>query len=136
MGRRVDSALWDQRREWVQKQLLSGLSAGKFCRENALNLNNFQAWKRRLKRSDQNDSPSSQPRSRKKSPLVIAKARGNAESVGHPAFVQIPTSSVASSPWIEVSLSEGIVVRVPSSNLAALRMVLGVLKPASEVNHV
>ncbi len=41
MGRRVDSALWDQRRELVQKQLRSGLSVGEFCRENALNLNNF-----------------------------------------------------------------------------------------------
>jgi hypothetical protein len=130
MGRRVDSALWDQRREWVQKQLHSGLSAGTFCRENALNLNNFQAWKRRLKRTDQNDKSSTQSRSGKKSLHV------NTESFGQPAFVQIPTATVASSPWIEVSLSEGIVVRVPSTNLAALRMVLGVLKPASEVNHV
>lgn len=130
MGRRVDSALWDQRQEWVQKQLQSGLSAGTFCRENALNLNNFQAWKRRLKRTDQNDKSSTQPRSGKK------LLRVSTESVGHPAFVQIPTVAVASSSWIEVSLSEGIVVRVPSTNLAALRMVLGVLKPVSEVNHV
>lgn len=130
MGRRVDSALWDQRREWVQKQVHSGLSAGEFCRENALNLNNFQAWKRRLKRSDQDGGLSTEPPSRKKS------LRVNTESIAQPAFVQIPTSTVASSPWIEISLSEGIVVRVPSTNLAALRIVLGVLKPASEVNHV
>jgi transposase-like protein len=130
MGRRVDSALWDQRRELVQKQLRSGLSVGEFCRENALNLNNFQAWKRRLKRTDQDDKLSTQQPSR------IKLLRGNTESIGHPAFVQIPTSTVASSSWIEVSLSEGIVVRVPSTNLAALRMVLGVLKPASEVSHV
>jgi|GEM_PF-3657138 len=49
MGRRVDSAVWDQRREWVCKQQASGLSVAQFCRENALNLNNFDAWKRRLR---------------------------------------------------------------------------------------
>jgi hypothetical protein len=130
MGRRVDSAVWDQRREWVQKQTQSGLSAGKFCRENSLNLNNFQAWKRRLNRTDQSEKSSAHSRSGKKS------LRVNSESLGYPAFVQIPTATVASSSWIEVSLSEGIVVRLPSTNLAALRLVLAVLKPASEVNHV
>lgn len=34
MGRRVDSLLWDQQRDWVQKQVESGLSAGQFCRDN------------------------------------------------------------------------------------------------------
>lgn len=133
MGRRVDSVLWEQRRELVKKQLESGLSAGQFCRDNSLNLNNFQAWKRRLKRSDQNGSQSKQSRVGKKALLA------SAETAAHPAFVQIPnamaSTTVPFAPWIEVSLAEGIVVRVPATNLAALRMVLSALKPASEVNH-
>jgi alpha/beta hydrolase fold len=43
---RVDEAPWNQRRAWIEKQLQSGFSAARFCHENDLNLNNFNAWKR------------------------------------------------------------------------------------------
>ena len=48
MGRRVDSAAWDERRKWIERQASSGISAARFCRENGLIVSNFHAWKRKL----------------------------------------------------------------------------------------
>ncbi len=51
------------------------------------------------------------------------------------AFVQLPLAQVvtASGPsWIEVSLADGMVVRVPTSNLAALEAVLSSLNRSGQ----
>ena len=52
------------------------------------------------------------------------------------AFVQLPlpTVAVASSgpSWIEVSLADGMVVRVPASNLVALEAVLSSLNRSGQ----
>jgi hypothetical protein len=57
-------------------------------------------------------------------------------------FVQLPlpTAAVAtagSAAWVEVSLADGLVVRVPASNLAALQIVLNSLnRSGQERQHV
>ena len=45
-----------------------------------------------------------------------------------PGFLQLPLTSGRSSPWIELALADGTVVRLPSQNLAALVTVLRVLR--------
>jgi|GEM_PF-6011735 len=45
MGRRVDEAEWLERRNWVEGQAASGLSAARYCPEHGLNPTNFQASK-------------------------------------------------------------------------------------------
>ena len=98
------------------------MSAAQFCRDNSLLEGNFHSWRRRF-----------------------AKVNGCA-SVGRgmltggrrtlQAFVQLPlpTVAVASSgpAWIEVSMADGMVVRVPASNLAALEAVLSSLNPSGQ----
>ncbi len=116
MGRRVDESVWDERRELLLRQTSSGMSAAGFCRENGVKLWNFHAWKRRL------SGEGSSALEAKKS--VGADDRPN-------SFLQIPIRQVprtnADASWIEVSSAAGIVVRVPSRNLSALRTVLGAL---------
>jgi hypothetical protein len=119
MSRRIDNAVWNERRELLQWQASSGISAARFCRENGISLSNFHAWKRKLigaasvdwrMHSDGKSGPSDRRSS---------------------SFVQIPISSQPRSTfqpsWVEVSSAGGIVVRVPSGDLSALGTVLGAL---------
>jgi hypothetical protein len=56
-------------------------------------------------------------------------------------FLQLPVRGVRSSPWIELSLVDGTLVRVPQENLAALTTLLKVLRgdnldvPSGEAGH-
>jgi len=45
-----------------------------------------------------------------------------------PGFLQLPVTAVRPSPWIELVLPDGTIVRLPQQNLAALTMVLRVLR--------
>ena len=119
MSRRVDNAVWDERRDLLQRQASSGISAARFCRENGLSLSNFHAWKRKL-----NGGASADWR------LHTHRKIGPGDH-GSSSFVQVPIPAVtranSQASWVEVSSAGGIVVRVPSGDLPALRMVLGTL---------
>ena len=45
-----------------------------------------------------------------------------------PGFLQLPLTAVRPSPWIELALPDGTIVRLPQQNLAALTTVLRVLR--------
>ena len=114
MGRRIDEAVWNERRELLERQALSGLSAARFCREQGVKLGNFQAWKRKF-----NGHLSAE--------WAGSAARSESGRQKPSSFVQVPIQAVprmAASSWIEVSSAAGIVVRVPAGNLPALQMVL------------
>lgn len=114
MAGRVAESVWDERREWIRKQQASGLSVAQFCRDNGLHEVNFHGWRHRFAKLS-----SQSPRGTDK--LAAGKQKLQ-------AFVQLPLPSSAlttsGASWIEVSLADGLVVRVPASNLAALETVL------------
>lgn len=116
MAGRVEESVWAERQEWIRRQEESGLSVAQFCRENSLHVGNFHAWRLRFAKL------------RGQSHIGTGKAVGRTLQ----AFVQLPVPpvpAVASTgpSWIEVSLADGMVVRVPSANIAALESVLGSL---------
>ncbi len=123
MGRRLEDSVWEERREWVQRQASSGMSAARFCQEHGLKLGNFQAWKRRLNEHAVGEWP------------LLAKEQREPGDRRPSGFLQVPLPSAApvtrDSSWIEVSSAAGIVVRVRSDNLSALRTVLGALAKES-----
>lgn len=127
MGARVSEATWNERRVWIEKQLQSGCSAERFCRENELNLNSFNSWKRHVARGDKAVHRKTDD-STKKAMVVLSSA-----------FTQVPiqvgSQAKASPHWIEISLADGMVIRVPSSNLPALKLVLGVIGTSQEITH-
>jgi len=43
-------------------------------------------------------------------------------------FLQLPVRGLRSSPWIELSLVDGTLVRIPQENLTALTTLLRVLR--------
>jgi hypothetical protein len=119
MSRRIAESVWEQRREWIGKQQESGLSVAQFCRDNGLHVGNFHAWRHRLA------SATSQSLARRVKPKTHS-----GETRPLRAFVQLPVQSVAvvnGPSWIEVSLADGMVVRVPAANLDALDTVLSSL---------
>jgi hypothetical protein len=121
MAGRVEESVWEERREWIRRQRESGVSVARFCRDNGLHEGNFYSWRRRFAMAG--------------SGSVIAGDLPSGRRALQ-AFVQLPlpTVAVASSgpSWIEVSLADGMVVRVPASNLAALEAVLSSLNRSGQ----
>jgi hypothetical protein len=104
------------------------LSVAGFCREHGLNAGNFHAWRLRFAKLS-GQSPAC---------ATGGQLAGDAPQRNR-AFVQLPLPQVAAAvscgpSWIEVSLADGMVVRVPASNLAALDAVLSSLNRAREVS--
>ena len=120
-GRTVREAMWDERREWIRKQKESGLSVAQFCRDHGLHLGNFHAWRLRIAELDAMSEHKAE---------AIAETRSHGSSA-KPTFLQVTIPSQAAftpqETWVEVSLASGMIVRVPSSNLAAIEAVIAIL---------
>ena len=115
--------LWCQR---VDRQRQSGLTVSEFCREEGVSSANFYRWKQKL----QGKSPSKSKRRARQQPTgapdpVVGPASENASAT---AFVRLPLAPSITSPWIELVLVEGTIIRVPQQNLAALQAVLQALR--------
>jgi len=127
MSGRIEESVWEERRAWINKQQQSGLSVAHFCREHGLHARNFHAWRYRLGEGSVGS-------------LASTGQVGGGRK--RPAFVQLPLPTAAvptagSAAWVEVSLADGLVVRVPASNLAALQIVLNSLnRCGQERQHV
>jgi hypothetical protein len=134
MARQLNQALWDQWRQRLKRQRESGLSIAAFCRRENLSPHGFHAWKRKLRKATAGEHASrrataAQPSRRRQG--VVLRRRGLAKAAVLPRptdFLQLPVASAPPSPWIELSLSDGTVVRLPQQNVAALLAVLRVLR--------
>jgi len=138
MARAVNQVLWDQWQQRVERQRASGLSIAAFCRRENLSPHSFHVWRRkfgtkmpprRVLGGTAGTSPSRKRRSlampRRRSHPTRAKSALPARALN---FLQLPVTAVQSSPWIELALAEGTIIRLPQQNLAALVTVLRVLR--------
>ena len=136
MARQVNQVLWTQWRQRMERQRTSGLPIVKFCRMEGVSSASFHAWKRKLR-----NSASVRQSMQKASPTRRVRRRAAAGSVRHepqgqparsPApvadFLQLPIHGMRSNPWIELSLVNGTLVRIPQENLVALTTLLRVLR--------
>ena len=144
MVRPVNQVRWDQWRQLIARQRASGLSVAEFCRRENVSRPGFHVWKRKL-RQDTAARPgtigtmvageaASALRSRKRQPPVASRCPSRGSLVKPamprpaPGFVQLPLTAVQPSPWIELVLADGTIVRLPQQNLAAVVAVLRVLR--------
>jgi transposase-like protein len=138
MTRKVNQALWDQWRRRIERQRSSGLSIAEFCRREDVSQASFHTWKRKL-RNSRSAPPSSQETATQQAshgrragasrrPAARSSPPSPAAPTRSPSFLQLPVSGTRSSPWIELTLVDGTVIRVPQQNLAALQTVLRVLR--------
>jgi len=145
MARKVNQVLWDQWRQRIGKQRTSGLSVAAFCRKEGVPQAAFHRWKRKLRA--RTTAWRSATAARRPSPAAAASRRfgkrpataprrvspqrssaGVAVARHAPDFLELPIQHARSSPWIELSLVDGTVVRVPQENLAALVTLLRALR--------
>jgi hypothetical protein len=150
MARKLNPAVWDLWQQRMSGQRASGLSIAAYCRREGIANASFHAWKRKLRalpptRSGRRGAAAAS-RSRKE-PTPVRHHRQRRDVASFPAasrreadFLQLPIREVRSSPWIELALIDGTVVRIPQENLAALATLLRVLRGESshasgEVRH-
>jgi hypothetical protein len=151
MGRSADLKLAAEWRARVARQSSSGLTIAAYCRQERVSQPSFYFWKRRL--SGETPARVAPSRAKKRrhprksqgawAPFRTASAaqRPQVSPAAHEAFVQIPLPVARGSAWIEFSLPDGTVIRLPEQNLAALERILDTLagrrrtEPRREVTH-
>ena len=137
MARPVKQVLWDQWRRRIERQRVSGRTIAEFCRTENVSPHAFYAWKRKLRdaaadrEGSRNGVGAQQPR-RRSVGIAARNSRREATTRHAPAtraaqFLQLPITAAQPSPWIELTLADGTIVRIPQQNLAALVTVLRVL---------
>jgi hypothetical protein len=131
MARKVNQVLRDEWRKRIQQQPQSGLTVAEFCQREGVSAATFYAWKRKLQ-TKRSSRAKKAPRRQKEGVRTHRQGESSAtQSIADVPFVQLPLSVPAASPWIEVVLAEGTVVRLPQQNLAALQTVLRTLGGAA-----
>jgi len=144
MARSAREVLWDQWRKRIKRQQASGLTIAEFCRREALNRQSFHLWKRKLCRpthvrqvADHDTSSQrfgkrkavSGQRSQSRQAAPSARAHRRAKFLQVPfASVQAPLAPMQGSPWFELVLVDGTILRLPQQNIEALLAVLRVLR--------
>ncbi len=150
MARQVQQALWDQWRQRLERQRDSGLSVAEFCRREHVSSHGFYVWRRKLRRA----TPGRQglpvtgrrrhsgrprgpvPRQQRRLGVIAPAARS-----GTGGFLQVPVAAAQAVPWIELTMADGTILRLPQQNLAALVAALRVLRgewldlPLGEAHH-
>jgi transposase-like protein len=151
MTRKVNQVLWDQWRQRVKRQRESGLSIAEFCRREKVSPHSFHAWKRKLRQPGParpaSRSAAGAKRSGNRRGIVPPRRKprhavaGPAVPTDTPGFLELPVAAVRPSPFIEVALADGTLVRLPQQNVAALVAMLRVLRgdrgelPGEEGGH-
>jgi transposase-like protein len=136
-ARKLNQVLWDQWRQRVKRQRESGLSIAEFCRRERVSPHSFHAWKRKLREVGavrrMSTSAAAAKRSGNRQAIVTPRRKprhtiANPLPPGSRGFLELPMASVRPSPFIEVALADGTVIRVPQQNVTALIAMLRVLR--------
>ena len=151
MPREANQVLRDQWRQRIKRQRESGLSIAEFCRRENISSHGFYVWRRNLRqaastRHESRGEARFQP-SRRRGAVVTSRRRLRNALVGPtvppcPAnFLQLPVTASQPTPWIELAMADGTILRLPQQNLAALITALRVLRgerlelPSEEIRH-
>ena len=137
MARQVNQVLWDQWRRRIEAQCHSGLSIAAFCRRENCSRQGFHLWRRKLgkampRRQTPRQGATGRPRPERRS-TTFSRCRSlqlvRPTSAPRSAeFLPLPVAAGRQSPWIELALADGTVLRLPSQNVAALLAVVRVLR--------
>lgn len=144
-------ALLTEWRERLKQQAESGLTVEAFCKGEGVSTSVFYRWQRHLRdalvKTAEPAAGGASPRSGKKRGGPTRQNRTKVTSCSEPTaehppeFLRLPVRSVQPMPWIELTLADGTVIRIPQENHAALAAVLRTLRsegggePLVEARH-
>jgi len=130
--------LLTQWRERLKRHSESGLTVETFCQQEGVSTSMFYRWQRQLQSRSSTATTAQKIGTAKNAGKKRAKPSPThrselASSVGPatehpPEFLRLPVRGVRSMPWIELTLVDGTVVRIPQENHAALAIVLRTLR--------
>ena len=134
MAQKSGHSSLELRKHRIDRKQESQLTVAKFCEREGITQAGYYYWKRRLREH---------VGSRKKQVANRTAARANHPDE-QPApqvptgsnFVQLPMPTANTSPWIELLLNEGTVIRIPQQNTAALATVLQALGRGSHMPRI
>jgi transposase-like protein len=139
MAREV--VLVTQWRDRLKRQAESGLTVEAFCQNEGVSTSMFYRWQRQLQRQPSVAAsaeavgaakPVGKRRGRRSSRPRAEGETSNVPAVEPwPEFLRLPVRNVRSMPWIELTLVDGTVIRIPQENHAALSIVLRTFRPES-----
>jgi hypothetical protein len=130
----------------MERQRKSGLSIAEFCRKEGVSSVTFHTWKRKLQGESPDRSSATgggvgvrggkvsdtiSPRRRPRPARDAATARA-----GRANFLELPVVGARSGTWIELTLVDGTIVRIPPQNLAALQTVFTILRGGAMASMV
>ena len=138
-------------RERLKRQSESGLTVEAFCQQEGVSTSMFYRWQRQLQdplsTATASEAVDAAPPGGKQRGRRPRRQQSEVSPASDPAtkqpreFLRLPVRSVRSIPWIELTLVDGTVVRIPQENLAALTTVLRTLGadnnsgPLAEARH-
>ena len=138
MARKVNQVLWDQWRQRIERHRTSGLSIAEFCRREDVPRQAFHVWKRKLrptKPARRGSVRAARPQRLRRGQAIATSPRRPPQAAAKAArrlrpaeFLQLPPTATQGSPWIELALADGTILRLPQQNLAALIAALRVLR--------
>ena len=129
MGRPINGSLRQSWRSRINEQLASGLSVAAFCRQHAIAVNSFYAWRRRL--MNESARPAATDR-------AISSARPDARSTEGAlesrsgSFLRVAWPVDASIKHLEAILPDQTRLRIPGEHLAAWELTLRTLLSSAE----
>jgi hypothetical protein len=127
-------------RERLKRQSESGLTIEAFCQQEGVSTSMFYRWQRHFQNASSESAASeatntAHPRGknrgtrpRRQQPEVAPASESPRE------FLRLPVRNVRSMPWIELTLVDGTVIRIPQENHVALSTVLRTLRPEGGVS--
>ena len=131
-------ALLTEWRERLKRQVESGLTVEAFCKEEGVSTSVFYRWQRHFRNASATTTEpaveDASPRSGRKRGGPTRRKRAKVATASEPTtahppeFLRLPVRGVRSMPWIELTLADGTVVRIPQENHAALSTVLQTLR--------
>jgi len=136
MGRRVNEELHREWRDRLERHVGSGLTIARFCEREGVSAASFYAWRGKLAARSRSRSGRAhgkaargRPVERRSLPIAIGHSRRQPLNGGEWSAdaVPLPLPVDRGGTWIELTLHDGTVVRLPAQNLAALELVLATL---------
>ena len=128
MVRNSNATLESTWRERLARQAESGQSVAEFCRAQQTTEAMYYYWRRRLQaRPSGATTPAQRARSRKRKRVSGSAQQVSAAKNPRGSFLPL-WPAPRSGAWIELSLLDGTVIRIPRDQLSALELILTTLR--------
>ena len=111
MTQKFNQTLREAWRQRIARHRRSGLTVAEFSRQEGVSTASFYRWQQTLgSAAPRQREPSASARRLK---MAVPSVKANQSARPDAAFVQLPLPPSATHPWIELTLNDGTLIRLP-----------------------